>query len=66
MKADLALYADLLGDIKSRIRQAQNRAALAANAELVRLYWDIGCLILARQQHEGWGAGAHLRRTPGG
>ena len=57
MKADLALYADLLGDIKSRIRQAQNRAALAANAELVRLYWDIGCLILARQQHEGWGAG---------
>lgn len=57
MKADLALYADLLGDIKSRIRQAQNRAALAVNAELVRLYWDVGRLILVRQKTEGWGAG---------
>lgn len=57
MNTDLALYADLLGDIKSRIRQAQNRAVLAVNAELVRLYWDIGRLILARQQQEGWGAG---------
>ena len=56
MSTDLALYADLLGDIKSRIRQAQNRAALAVNAELVRLYWDVGRLILARQQLEGWGA----------
>ena len=57
MNTGLALYADLLGDIKSRIRQAQNRAVLAVNAELVRLYWDIGRLILARQQQEGWGAG---------
>ncbi len=56
MKADLALYADLLGDIKSRIRQAQNRAALAVNAELVRLYWDIGRLIDQRQEQEGWSA----------
>jgi len=57
MKADLALYADLLGDIKSRIRQAQSRAALAVNAELVRLYWDIGRLIDQRQEQEGWSAG---------
>lgn len=57
MKADLALYADLLGDIKSRIRQAQNRAALAVNTDLVRLYWDVGRLILVRQKTEGWGAG---------
>ena len=56
MNTDLVLYAGLLGDIKSRIRQAQNRAALAVNAELVRLYWDVGGLILARQQLEGWGA----------
>jgi predicted nuclease of restriction endonuclease-like (RecB) superfamily len=57
MNTDLAFYGTLLADIKIRIRHAQNRAALAVNAELVRLYWDIGRLILARQQQEGWGAG---------
>ncbi len=46
----------LLKEIKARIRQAQTRAILAANAELVRLYWDIGRLIHARQEREGWGA----------
>jgi predicted nuclease of restriction endonuclease-like (RecB) superfamily len=29
---------------------------MAANAELVRLYWDIGQLIDERQKREGWGA----------
>src|SRR5439155_6818503 len=33
---ELAFYADLLGEIKTHIRQAQTRAALAANAEMVR------------------------------
>lgn len=28
---------------------------LAVNSELVRLYWDIGRIIDARQKHEGWG-----------
>ncbi len=55
---ELSLYRDLLGDIKTRVRQAQHRAALSANAEMIRLYWDIGCLIAARQEREGWGAGA--------
>jgi predicted nuclease of restriction endonuclease-like (RecB) superfamily len=58
MKArELADYRDLLGDIKARVRQAQHRVALSANAEMIRLYWDIGCLIAARQEREGWGAG---------
>ena len=58
MKPDeLTLYRDLLGDIKSRVRQAQHRAALSANAEMIQLYWDIGNMIAARQQREGWGAG---------
>jgi predicted nuclease of restriction endonuclease-like (RecB) superfamily len=50
-------YASLLGDVKSRIQQAQSRAVLAANAELVRLYWDIGRTIDARQKEEGYGTG---------
>ena len=47
-------YAALLGDIKQRVRHAQTRAMLAVNAELIRLYWDIGALIHTRQQQEGW------------
>src|SRR3954464_4972264 len=50
------IYADLLKDIKSRIQHAQTRAVLAVNAELVRLYWDIGRVIAERQEEEGWGA----------
>ncbi len=49
-------FPNLLKEIKARIQQAQTRAILAANAELVRLYWDIGCLIDQRQRQEGWGA----------
>lgn len=50
-------YAGLLADIKQRVRHAQIRAVLAVNAELIRLYWDIGALIDSRQKQEGWGAG---------
>jgi predicted nuclease of restriction endonuclease-like (RecB) superfamily len=55
--SELACYRDLLGDIKTRIRQAQHRAALSANADMILMYWDIGRMIAARQKQEGWGAG---------
>ncbi len=45
----------MIGDIKSRIRQAQAKAAIAVNTELVGMYHDIGKMILLRQQNEGWG-----------
>ena len=49
-------YADWLAELKGRIHHAQQRAALAVNRELVRLYWQIGRDILERQAREGWGA----------
>ena len=49
-------YADWLVELKSRIHTAQQRATLAVNRELVLLYWQIGCDILARQQAQSWGA----------
>jgi predicted nuclease of restriction endonuclease-like (RecB) superfamily len=49
-------YDDLLRDLKARIEGAQIRAALAANRELVLLYWQIGRAILARQDAAGWGS----------
>lgn len=54
-------YGDLLADIKTRIRQAQNRAIMSANAEMIRMYWDIGQMVAKRQGLEGWGKGL-LRR----
>jgi predicted nuclease of restriction endonuclease-like (RecB) superfamily len=49
-------YARFLASIKERIRTAQVKAALAANAELVLHYWEIGRDILANQARQGWGA----------
>ena len=49
-------YADWLADIKTRVTAARQRAALAANAELIRLYWQIGRDILERQAQQGWGS----------
>ena len=57
MSSELALYGNLLTEIKDRIRQAQTRAALSANAEMIAMYWDIGRMIHQRQQMEGWGTG---------
>ena len=57
MKNELALYRDLLRNIKIRVRQGQHRAALSANAEMIAMYWDIGRMIAARQKEEGWGTG---------
>ncbi|MCF6313191.1 MAG: PDDEXK nuclease domain-containing protein [Verrucomicrobiales bacterium] len=48
-------YQQLLAAIKSRIQTARVQAHLAANRELVRLYWDLGRLIVERQKIEGWG-----------
>lgn len=49
-------YANWLADIKARVVAARQRAALAANAELIRLYWQIGRDILERQARQGWGS----------
>jgi predicted nuclease of restriction endonuclease-like (RecB) superfamily len=49
-------YRDWLQDLKERIRATQQRAVLAANSELIRLYWQLGRDIRERQERQGWGA----------
>jgi hypothetical protein len=49
-------YGDLLSEIKRRIGNERLRTVMAANSAMVMLYWDIGGLILERQEREGWGA----------
>jgi len=48
-------YMSWLAEVKSRIRSAQQRAALAVNTEMLRVYWHIGHDILDRQANQGWG-----------
>lgn len=50
-----ANYAPLLAAIKARVQTARIQAGLAANRELLRLYWDIGRMIVATQRTKGHG-----------
>ena len=45
-------YITVVDDIKSRIKTAQRRLALAANGELFTLYWNIGKVI---NEYSVWG-----------
>src|SRR3989442_759171 len=49
-------YAEALRQIKIRIQQERLRVVLAANSAMVLLYWDLGRMILDRQERAGWGA----------
>ncbi|MBN1165672.1 MAG: DUF1016 family protein [Methanospirillaceae archaeon] len=49
-------YPTFLTDLKNRIRQAQLKATISVNRELILLYWQIGKDILTNQEILGWGA----------
>ncbi len=60
----VAEYSELLQNIKQRIRAAQYEALKAVNKELIGLYWDIGRMIVERQEGKTWGKSVvqHLAR----
>ena len=49
-------YGPWLAGLKRRIQAARARAALAANAEQIGLYHELGRELLARRKRDGWGA----------
>ena len=49
-------YTDLIKNLKQEISKARIRSHLAVNKELIVLYWNIGKLILERQNKEKWGS----------
>lgn len=49
-------YADFLKEVNTRIREAQVKATLSVNRELILLYWEIGRRLDAAQKSQGWGA----------
>jgi len=57
-------YRGFLSEVKERIRSAQYAALKAVNVGLVTLYWDIGQMIVERQEQAAWGKSVveHLSR----
>lgn len=55
MLATLDEYTFLLAEVKNRVRKSQYQALRKANRELVRLYWDIGRMIVGQQENAGYG-----------
>ncbi len=55
--AALADYQEWLKSIKQRIHATRMKVALAANGELISLYYDIGAQIVDRESHAQWGSG---------
>jgi hypothetical protein len=51
-----ANYTKFLASLKTKIRSAQIKGAIAVNKELIKLYWDIGKDIFEKQEQEGWGS----------
>lgn len=49
-------YVKVLLEIKQHIREAQIKAMLSANKELLVLYWNIGKTIDQQQKTNGWGS----------
>src|SRR5689334_8699711 len=48
-------YLPFLSRIKQRILDAQRLALQQVNHTLIGLYWDLGQLIVEKQQQAGWG-----------
>jgi hypothetical protein len=48
-------YFNFLEEIKKRVFSARISTAITINRNLVELYWDIGRMIVEKQENEGWG-----------
>jgi len=49
-------YTNFISEIKKKVLDAQLKTVVAANSQMLLLYWQLGRMILENQQKEGWGA----------
>lgn len=56
-QGNLSEYAEWLENIKSQYRNAQLKAAVKVNSELLRFYWKLGHDLVTLKAEERWGAG---------
>ena len=55
---DIQEYTQVLFDIKQQIGLAQTQAMVKVNQELLKLYWNIGKIIVEKQHANNWGTKA--------
>ncbi len=48
-------YKSFFLEVKSKIREAQYEAMKIVNTHLINLYWDLGKIIIEKQEKFGWG-----------
>jgi len=48
-------YITFLSEIKGKIHTAQIKASIKVNEELLRLYWELAQMIVAKQKESNWG-----------
>lgn len=49
-------YLSTFEEIRRRLEESRLGTLLAANASMILSYWEVGRVILSRQEAEGWGA----------
>jgi len=55
MKIEVSLYKPFLIELKSKIQNSQIKASFRVNEELLRLYWEMAQMIVAKQKESSWG-----------
>ena len=50
-------YRAWLGDLKTRYRQVQLKAAVAVNTAMLQFYWELGADMVVKQKQFAWGSG---------
>jgi len=48
-------YKNFIKEIKNRIKTSQIKASIKVNEELLKLYWEVAKMIVAKQKKSSWG-----------
>jgi DUF1016 N-terminal domain len=57
MTIHTADYRQWLGELKTRFRQLQLKAAVTVNTAMLQFYWELGADMVAKQTQFAWGSG---------
>jgi predicted nuclease of restriction endonuclease-like (RecB) superfamily len=52
-----AEYKQWIADLKTKVKQAQLKAAVMVNQQLLMFYWELGTDIIEKQKNAAWGEG---------
>ena len=55
MNIEVSTYKAFIIELKSKIQTSQIKASISVNKELLKLYWEIAQMIVAKQQESSWG-----------